>query len=91
MKTIEIDCWEVTEADGDGIRSNHVAFFSDELVAKKFVSSKKDRWLETPRRFRKTFVIMDSLDDLEQVKKTAAIAAAKAKLTKEELELLGIE
>jgi hypothetical protein len=92
MKNIEIDCWEVTEPDGGGISSNHVAYFSDKNVAYQFIADKKTHWIDKePRRFQKTFVILDSISELQILAKRSAIAAAKAKLTKEELRLLGIE
>lgn len=95
METIEIDCWEVTEPDGGGVRSNHVAYFSSYASAKAYINgrmSRGDNWIDRePKNFKKTFIILENENEAEEMKKQKAIASAKAKLTKEELRLLGIE
>lgn len=85
MKVIEIDCWEVTESYD---RDTHVAFFSEENVAKEFSEKSPYR---SARQYKKTFIICESLEDKANADKETMRQNALAKLTKQERELLGLE
>lgn len=90
MKTFEIDCVEITESyDRD---TNHVAYASDLIVANAIILDRPEgaRPYLHPSKFKKTFVIVESVDEYRYMTRDATIARIKSKLTKEEIALLGI-
>ena len=85
MKVIEIDCFEVTE---EFTESKHEAYFLHQSAAQSYASRSNYRRVYP---FKKTFIICESLSDVDLFKKEVAINKAKSKLTKEELIILGLE
>ena len=89
MKQIQIECWEVYESyDRD---STHVAFFATETLANQFISGHKNKNYFGKNRFKRTFLIFDSLEEIEQYSKATLRKSALAKLTDLEKEALGIK
>lgn len=82
---IEIDCFEVYMSDG--YSEKHVAYVKTEEIAKHIVG--KNQYLGY--KDKKTFHIHNSIKSYEQNALEKKIDAAKAKLTPEELELLGLK
>lgn len=80
-------CWEVYESYDRDI--THIAYASTKSVADQIRKSNNDYYREV---VEKTFdiIIVESLDEIERLKKETLIASAKAKLSKAELEALGI-
>ena len=86
MKTIEIVCWEVYSSyDRD---CHHLAYFSTEELANEY--KKTSPYFEV-QKVSKVYLICESLEDQEQSQTEILIEKAKAKLTKAELILLGLE
>lgn len=88
MKTFEMDCFEITESDGCGVRSNHLAFVSTEAVAKTITDRSKG-W-RSYAKYKKLIVVFDSADEFDDNTKNALRKSAMAKLTSAEKEALGL-
>ncbi|MHB8123894.1 MAG: hypothetical protein ACYDG4_17365, partial [Desulfuromonadaceae bacterium] len=56
-----IECTEVYESYDRGY--SHVAYFANTSDAKAFIDSHKDRCYMSCRPFKRTFQIMESIDD----------------------------
>lgn len=91
MKIIEIDCWEVTQPDGGGMREERVALVSSEDVAKAFVAKHNNGWPCSYRKYEKEFVIFDMYAEIAAYNETTERNAALAKLTARERKLLGLK
>lgn len=87
MKIINVDCFALELSDGDGIGSTVEGYASHEDVAREWAKSKKG-W-GSYRKYSKKYVIMDSMDEINLIKKEKIIERALAKLTPEERFALG--
>jgi hypothetical protein len=71
MKTYEINvsCYEVTEPDGGGINSNHIAYFSSASVARQYVDMTNKGWPKDIRQKNIThkYIILDSVSEFRGV------------------------
>jgi FPC/CPF motif-containing protein YcgG len=88
MKQFEIDCYEVTESDGGGMHSNHVAYVSNKELADKLVSKSKG-W-RNASKYTKLITIFDTMEEVEANSKANLRKSALAKLTNLEKEALGL-
>lgn len=85
----DIECWEVYSSyDRD---TTHVAYFATEALAISYIHANKNRNYLSKNRHRKNYVIFEGLDELELFSKEALRKSAIAKLTKLELEALGVK
>lgn len=89
---LEFTCYEVTEPDGGGIESNHVAYFSSETVAKQYAEQAGKSW---PKNVKKRYVqhkyiILDRVEEVEILKVENLRSSALAKLTPDERKALGL-
>ena len=78
MKTFEMDCFEVTESDGDGVRSHRVAFVSNESVAKELADRSKG-WRRY-EKYKQLLVVFDTIDEFDANTKEALRKSAIAAL-----------
>lgn len=84
-----IDCYAVYESyDRD---SRHVAYFSTEGMAKKYIEASKNKAYLSVQRHKKNYVIFENPYEVEQFSKAALRTSALAKLTALEKEALGIK
>jgi hypothetical protein len=88
MKQFEIDCYEVTEADGGGMHSNHVAYVGNKALAEAMVA-KSPNW-RNMSKYTKLITIFDTMEEVEANSKANLRKSALAKLTNLEKEALGI-
>lgn len=90
--SINFDCYEVTEPDGGGIQSNHVAFFSSKKEAEEFVKNCDASWPKYVRQKTIThnYIVLDRVEEFTFLKQEQLKQRALAKLTKEEIEALGL-
>ncbi len=88
MRKIEVNCFEITETEGDGIHEKHIAYADGKCVADAIAEPSKG-WMHV-RPFSKVFVIVQSLDEYKQLKNDAAREAALAKLTEADKKALGL-
>jgi hypothetical protein len=91
MKTYEIDCWEVTQPDGGGMRSEHLCYASSKKVADEIAASLGKGWPKNAERYTKLFSIMESVDDYHANTKKALMKSAAEKLTPAERQVFGID
>lgn len=89
MEQCNIDCWEVYESYDRDI--THVAYFATETLANQFINGHKNKNYFSKNRFKKTFVIFDSLEEIEQYSRASLRKSALAKLTDLERDALGIK
>ena len=87
--------YEVTTPDGGGMTSIHVAYFADKAVASKFAIEKStsSQWPYNVSEvvIDKTWVVLDSIDELNVMENMQKIQAALSKLTESEKKLLGLD
>jgi hypothetical protein len=84
-----IDCWEVYESyDRD---SNHVGYFTTEVLANQFINSHKNKNYFGKTRIRKNFVIFESMQDVIEYSQENLRKSGLAKLTDLEKAALGIK
>lgn len=88
MKQFIMDCFEVTEADGGGMHSNHVAYVSSKEVANQLVEKSKGWRSASP--YKKVITVFDTMEELEANSKSNLRKSALAKLTAAEKEALGL-
>ena len=88
MKTFEMDCFEVTESEGDGVRSRHVAFVSNQALADTLVDRQAGWRNVTP--YKKLLVVFDTIEEFDANTKEALRKTALAKLSPAEREALGL-
>lgn len=91
--SVNFTAWEVLQPDGAGIGDEHLAYFSTSAEAEKFKQQYNDHW---PRRVKKvvinkSWIVCDTVEELDQLKLENKKAAALDKLTDEERKLLGLE
>ena len=86
MYKVEIDCYEVSESYDRN--SSVVAYVSTIALAKELVTVKKD--FRSSREFRKTFLIFESMEDVETYSRENLKKTGLAKLTSEERQALGL-
>lgn len=91
MKThiLDFEAFELSSPDYSGIRNEIMGYVSSEQVAKDWVKE-ANSW---PRGYRKvhikhSYYVMDSLTEIEDVKKQKKLETALSKLTEEEKQLL---
>ncbi len=86
--------WEVTQPDYGGIKNEHLAYFSTESEASKYktIKEKQIKWPCNIHRIvvDKSWIVCDTVEDLEQLSLEKRKEAALAKLTEEERKLLGV-
>lgn len=88
MKQFEMDCYEVTEADGGGMHSNHVAYVSNITLANELVDKSKGWRSSYP--YKKVITIFDTMEEIEANSKANLRKSGLAKLTAAEREALGV-
>ena len=88
MKQFEMDCYEITESDGGGMHSNHVAFVSNKTLADELVSKSKGWRFSHP--YKKVITIFDTMEEIEANSKANLRKSGLAKLTAAEREALGV-
>jgi hypothetical protein len=91
MKTLEIDCWEVTQPSGDGMRDEHLCYALSKKVADEIVASLGKGWPKNSGRYTKVFSIMESVDDYNANTRAALLKSAAEKLTPAERQVFGID
>lgn len=89
MKRFEMDCIEVTEADGGGMSSNHIAYVSTQALADILVSRSKGWRSSSP--YKKVITVYETIEEVDNNTKAALIRSAKAKLSPAELQALGLQ
>lgn len=89
---IDFDCFEVTEPDGGGIKSNHIAYFTSNSVAEEFVKKTDKGWPKDIKesKIKQRFVVLESLEDYDNLKQDSLRQSALSKLTPEEIKALGL-
>jgi len=90
MKTFEIDCFELTQPDGCGMYEEHVAYVATEKIAKEWQGDKQG-WPRNYRKYKKTIVVFESIDEMSENSIKELKKLALAKLSPAEKELLGLE
>lgn len=86
MKVVEVDCFEVTESyDRD---STHIAYVSNMGLAHAIVALQKN--YRSFHEFKKTFVISESMADIDNYSKENLRKSGLAKLTTQERQALGL-
>lgn len=88
MKQFVMDCFEVTEADGGGMHSNHVAYVSNKELADQLVD-KSAGW-RSVNPYKKVITVFDTMEEIEANSKANLRKSALAKLTAAEREALGV-
>lgn len=91
MKTIEVDCFEITQPDGGGVRDEHICFASTKRVAESIVKHLGPGWPQDIRKFNKAFTVVESFEEYLDHTMSTKRANAAAKLTKEDRATLGID
>ena len=87
MKTYEINCYEVVEADGGGVRSNHLCFVSNKELAET-VKAKSPNW-RSYSEYKRLITVFDTEEEINANTKEALRKSALAKLTAAEKNALG--
>lgn len=88
MKQFEMDCYEVSESDGGGMHSNHVAYVSTAELADELV--KKSQGWRSVRPYTKVITIFDTMEEIEANSKANLRKTGLAKLTAAEKQALGL-
>ncbi len=88
MKQFEMDCYEITEADGGGMHSNHVCYVSNITLATQLVEKSKHWRSSSP--YKKLITIFDTMEEIEANSKENLRKSAIAKLSRAEQEALGL-
>ena len=89
MKKFEIDCFEVTQPDGGGMHSDHVAYASTKHVA-ELLAKQNSGWPGYVHEYKKTFLILDSVEEYKDLVQENKRQKALAKLTDEDKKVLGL-
>lgn len=94
MKTYDLNftCFEVTEPDGGGMQSNHVAYFSSRTEAEQFVKNSDRGWPKYIREktINHNYIVLDRTEEFDQLKRENLKQRALSKLSKEEISALGL-
>lgn len=94
MKTYDLNftCFEVTEPDGGGMQSNHVAYFSSRTEAEQFVKNSDRGWPKYIREktINHNYIVLDRAEEFGQLKRENLKQCALSKLSKEEISALGL-
>lgn len=85
MKTVRVKCFELRDSDEDGREDWVVGYTTSLAVASSW--KQKSNW-HSVTNLDKTYLITESLDDVEDLTKHQTLERAKSKLSKEELEAL---
>lgn len=86
MIKYEIDCFEVKESfDRD---SNHIAYTTTQKLAEQIAYKQKN--YRSVSAFKKTFIIYESMQDVEDYSLANLRKTGLAKLTSEERKALGL-
>ena len=87
---VDFEAWEVTEPDfNGGITSVHLAYFSSQIEANKFVNQSKWPRYANKITVNKNWVVLDSVSEYESLVTKVKKENALNKLTAEERKLLG--
>lgn len=89
MKKIEIECWEVLQADGCGVSSDHYAYCATKALAEE-IAEPANGW-RSVQPYKKIIVVFESLAEYDDSRKQALRQSALDKLTPEEMQALGIK
>ena len=87
MKQYQIDCYEVLEADGVGIRNDHLCFVGNEELAKA-IMAKSPNW-RCYTKYSKLITIFETEEEIEANSKENLRKSALAKLSEAEKKALG--
>lgn len=92
MKHYEIDCWEVTAPDGGGVYDEHCAYFSSKSVAEEYAQAQqaKSNWPRSVQPFKRSYTVLDSIEECEELTRQNVRNRALKKLTAQEREELGL-
>ena len=90
--TINFTCFEVTEPDGGGMKSNHVAYFSSRTEAEQFIKNSDRGWPKyvNEKTITHNYIVLDCVDEFNFVTQERLKQRALSKLTKEEISALGL-
>ncbi len=88
MKQFEIDCYEVTEVDGGGMHSSHVAYVANKTLADELVN--KNKGWRNHSTYKKLITIFDTMEEVEANSKANLRKSALAKLSIAEKIALGL-
>lgn len=88
MKQYEIDCYEVSETDGGGMHSNHIAYVSNKTLADELVAKSKG-W-RSHSKYKKLITVFDTMEEINANSKANLRNSALSKLTNLEKEALGL-
>lgn len=87
MKLIEIDCYEVTEADGGGLAVKHVAYVNNLALAEEMVAGNHYRYFHP---YQNSITIFDTMDEVEANSVANLRKSGLAKLSRAERKALGL-
>lgn len=87
MKQMQIDGYEIREADGGGMSDRHLYYVSTEEVAKAIVG--KSHYLSF-RPYKQTITVFDSVVEIAAASKEVLRVSALAKLSAAEKSALGL-
>jgi hypothetical protein len=88
MKVFEMDCYEVREADGGGMRTDHIMYCSTRSLAEQVASRVKGWRSVVP--YQKNIRIFDTIEEIDENSVANLRKSAIAKLTAAEREALGL-
>lgn len=87
-KEYVINCFELTQADGGGLSSQHVAYIASQEEGEKWVAG--SQWPRYCKPFHKVYRIAHDLKGMQALREEYERDKALAKLTPRERELLGL-
>lgn len=95
MKIYEIEkikCYEVTEPDGVGFASNHIAYFSTKSAAEEYVRLSDKGWPKNiyEKFISNRYVVLDSAEEVGILEAENLRKSALSKLTEKEKAALGL-
>ncbi len=88
MKTYDIDCFVVECPDDGGMHNIQVGLFSTKSVADEYAKAKSKNWPHSVKKYNKSFVVFDTLEDVEEYSNEKLVESALAKLTAAEKKAL---
>jgi threonine synthase len=90
MKTYDIDCYVVECPDGGGMYNIRVGLFSTKVVADEYAKLKGKSWPHSVKEYKESFIVFDTIQDVETYSKEKLVKSALAKLTAAEKKALGV-
>jgi hypothetical protein len=88
MKIFEMDCYEVRETDGGGMRTDHIMYCSTRTLAEEVANHVKG-W-RSVNAYKKTIKVFDTIEEVDENSVANLRKSAIAKLTAAEREALGL-